>query len=102
MAFLQGRIFGWTLECQQEETKSGREDERTKDLESPRPKTPRILRPKLVNDRDVSFDLDRLAVENRWAVAPLAHGVGSRAQEERIALDHLQGLDRPVGGDDGA
>ena len=29
-----------------------------------------------VNDRDVCFDLDGLAVENGWPVTPLAHGVG--------------------------
>jgi hypothetical protein len=55
-----------------------------------------------VNDRDVGFDLDGLAVENGWLVPPLAHGVGGRAHEEWIAADHLQGLDRSVGGDDSA
>ena len=29
-----------------------------------------------VDDRDVGFDLDGLAVENGWPVTPLAHGVG--------------------------
>jgi hypothetical protein len=29
-----------------------------------------------VDDRDVGFDLDGLAVENGWPITPLAHGVG--------------------------
>ena len=55
-----------------------------------------------VDDRDVGFDLDGLAVENGWPVTPLADGVGSGAHEEWIAADHLQGLDRSVSGDDSA
>jgi len=55
-----------------------------------------------VDDRDVGFDLDRLAVENGGVVAPLADGLGGGAQEEWIAADYLQGLDRSVDGDDGA
>jgi len=55
-----------------------------------------------VNDRDVGFDLDGLAVENGWPVTPLADGVGGGAHEEWVAADYLQGLDRPVGGNDSA
>jgi hypothetical protein len=53
-----------------------------------------------INHRDVSLDLDGLAVENGWTIAPLAHCIGSGLQEERIAADHLQGLDGAVRGDD--
>jgi len=55
-----------------------------------------------INHGDVGLDLDRLAIENGGTVAPLTHGVGGGLQEERVAADHLQGLDRPVGGDDSA
>ena len=54
-----------------------------------------------VNDGDVRIDFDWLTVENCWAVVPLGHGVLRGAQEERVAADDLQRLDRPVGGNDG-
>ena len=53
-----------------------------------------------VNHRDVRFDFDGLAVENGGAVAPLGHSVLGGVQEERIAADDLQGLNRPISGDD--
>ena len=57
---------------------------------------------KRINDGDVRLDLDGLAVENRWVVAPLSDGVLSGAKEERIAADRLQGLNRAVCRDDRA
>ena len=55
-----------------------------------------------VDDGDVRFDLHGLAVENGGAITPLAHRIDGGSQEQRIAADHLQGLDRSVGGDDGS
>src|SRR5579872_2492669 len=55
-----------------------------------------------IDDRDVRLDLDGLAVENSWVVAPLAHGIGCGLQEQRVSLDDLQRLDAAVGRDDSA
>ena len=61
----------------------------------------RALAVQCVDDGDVRVDFDGLAIEDRWAIAPLADGAECGLDEERIAGDHFQGLNRAVGGYDG-
>src|SRR5207245_2700097 len=41
-------------------------------------------------------DLDRLAIEQGWLIAPLAHGFHRARNEQRVTREHLQLLHRPV------
>jgi len=53
-----------------------------------------------VDDSDVGLDLDGLTVEDRRTVAPLPDGVECRVNQERVARNYLEGLNRAIGSDD--
>ena len=55
-----------------------------------------------VDDRDVSVDLDGLAMECGRAVAPLADSREGGLDKERIAGENFERLDGAIGGNDGA
>jgi hypothetical protein len=55
-----------------------------------------------VDHSDAGFNLDGLTVEESGVVLPLANGVHSRSDEERITRNNFQGLDRTVSGDERA
>lgn len=61
----------------------------------------RLSEPHGVNDGDEGVDFDGLAVEDGWAIAPLAHRVEGGLVEEGIAADRLQSLNTAVRSDDG-
>jgi hypothetical protein len=53
-------------------------------------------------DGDAGFDFDRLAVEARGLVAPLADGLHGGVREDGIAAEQFNALDGAVCADDGA
>src|SRR5712692_10983669 len=48
------------------------------------------------------LNLNRLAAEQRWPVAPLADGVKRRTRQNRMAAEQFEGINRAVASDDGA
>jgi hypothetical protein len=55
-----------------------------------------------IDDGDVGVDFNGLAIEDGGRVLPAADGVDGGLEEEWIAGEYLERLDRAVGGDDGA
>ncbi len=54
-----------------------------------------------VDDGDLSVDFYGLAIEDGWAIAPLADGVERGLDEQRIAGDDLQRFDGALWRNDG-